>query len=152
MKLEYEHLLHKKFQLGVQDCFTMCRNFYKDNFSIDMPDIARPNNWEADNLDLINKFYHLTGFKKLDLEENWPPRPGDVLVTTIGGSTPNHLVICLDSNLIMHHQYMTMSRKELMRPVWKRFTSFILRHPDVPDLRPEKPKVVLEEMLLEKYI
>lgn len=150
--LIHEGLLGKPFNLGVQDCFKMCVDFFKMNFGIEIPEISRPHDWEADKLDLINQFYHLTGFVKLDAEEHWPPLPGDVLVTTVGGSTPNHLVIYLGSNEIIHHMHGTMSKKETLRPVWKRFTSYILRHPDVPDLRVTPPTITIEELVRDRFI
>lgn len=136
----------KPFTLGKQDCFTLVRDFFRVNFDIDMPDIARPNDWDADKDNLIDKWYHLTGFEKLDVDENWPPRPADVMVCTVGGSVPNHLVVFLGGNEIIHHKDMMLSGKELMRPAWKRYTSYLLRHPDVPDLTEKKPVLELMEV------
>lgn len=150
--IEYESLIGKPFMLGEQDCFSLCIDFFDQNFAIKIPNISRPHDWQADKLDLINDFYHLSGFKQLDSEADWPPRIGDVLVTTIHGTNPNHLVVYLGSNEILHHPMHQLSRKESMRPVWRRFTSYILRHPDVPDLRVEKPLVQLEDILSERFI
>ena len=150
--LKYNHLLGKQFDLGVQDCFQMCRDFFKDNFDIDIPDISRPHDWKADDLDLIGDFYHLTGFEKIDSEEEWPPHPADVLVVTLGGSTPNHLAIYVDNNEIIDHRTNRLSTKETLRPVWRRYTSYILRHPNVPDMRVEKPLVNLEDILRDRFI
>ena len=152
MKLIYENLVGKHFELGVQDCFRLVIDFFEQNFGISIPNIARPSDWKADELDLINQFYHLSGFKKLDVEENWPPRPADVLVTIVGGSAPNHLVVCLDANQILHHKQYSISSAETMRPIWKKATSYILRHPDVPDLRPVKPTLHLKDILNERFV
>lgn len=141
-----QQLEGKPFNLGVQDCFTLTRDFFRDNFGIEMPDISRPHDWDADKDNLIDKWYHLTGFKKLDVEENWPPRPADVLVCTVGGSVPNHLVVFLGGNEIIHHKMGMMSSRETMRPAWKRYTSYILRHPDIPDMSPSKPTLTIEEV------
>lgn len=135
----------KPFILGFQDCFTVVRDFFKLNFDLDMPDIARPNDWEAEKDDLIGKFYDICGFEKLDPEDNWPPRPADLLVCTFGGSVPNHLVVFLGGNEILHHKINMLSGRELMRPAWKRATAYILRHPQVPDLTQAKPTMELME-------
>lgn len=136
----------KFFLLGKQDCFTLVRDFYKVNFGIDMPDFSRPNDWIADEDDLIGKYWPRAGFEQLDVEDNWPPRPGDIMVCTVGGSTPNHLVIFLGGNRILHHKVNMMSASEVMRPAWKRYTSYILRHPDAPDTRTAKPIMELTEV------
>jgi len=146
------NLENKPFHLGKQDCFTLVQDFFKTNFGIEMPDIARPNDWVADKDNLIDKWYHLTGFEKLDVDEEWPPRPADVLVCTVGGSVPNHLVVFLGGNEIIHHKDGMLSAKETMRPAWKRYTSYILRHPEVPDLREKKPTLDLLEAYREGLI
>lgn len=152
MSLQFQNLVGKHFELGVQDCFQLVIDFFEQNFGITIPNIARPTNWKADDIDLIGQFYHLSGFKKLDVEENWPPRPADVLVTIVGGSAPNHLVIYLGGNEIIHHKQYSISSVETLRPVWKKATSFILRHPDVPDLTPVKPTLILKDLLNERFV
>lgn len=152
LTFNYQELEGKAFDLGKQDCFTIVRDFYKLNFGIDMPNFARPNDWDAEKDDIIGKSYEAAGFEKLDVDDNWPPRPADLLVCTLGGSVPNHLVIFLGGNEILHHKVHMMSSKELMRPAWKRYTSFILRHPQVPDLTEKKPTMELMEAYRENLV
>lgn len=147
---ETDSLENKPFNLGSQDCFTLIRDFYKLNFGIDMPDFARPNDWDPEKDDMINNNYVAAGFEKLDVDENWPPLPADLLVTTVGGSVPNHLVVYLGKNEIIHHKDGMYSSRETMRPAWKRYTSYLLRHPKVPDLTEQKPVMTLEEVYREK--
>lgn len=147
-----EPFVGRSFELGVRDCYSLCVSFYKENFDIDMPPIARPRDWEADKIDLISNFYKMCGLEKVDAEENWPPRPADMLAVTLGGRTPNHLLVYLGENKLLHHPVQQLSKIEMMRPVWRRFTSFILRHPSVPDLTPQKPTAFLEDILNEKFI
>ena len=85
MSLIVEPFTGKQFKLGHQDCFSLCIDFFDKNFDIKIPDIARPNDWNPKRIDLISDFYDVSGFKKLDVEANWPPRPADVLVTTVDG-------------------------------------------------------------------
>lgn len=151
-KFKTDTLEGKMFNLGQQDCFSAVRDFFKLNFDIDMPNVARPNDWEADKDDLIGKWYKKCGFEKLDVEENWPPRPADLLVCTLGGSVPNHLVIYLGGNEIFHHKLMMLSSREVMRPAWKRYTAYMLRHPEVPDLTEKKPTLDLMEAYRENLV
>ena len=136
----------KLFNLGKQDCFTAVKDFYSVNFGIEMPDFARPNDWIADEDDLIAQYWPIAGFKKLDVDENWPPRPADLLVCTVGGSTPNHLIIYLGGNEILHHKANVISSKEMMRPAWRRYAAYMLRHPDVPDMTEKKQTRTLMEV------
>lgn len=150
LNFETQRLENQPFDLGTQDCFTLVRDFYKLNFGIDMPNFARPNDWNPEKDDIIGKSHKAAGFKQLDVDENWPPNPADLLVTTVGGSTPNHLVVYLGNNEILHHKDGLFSGKEVMRPAWKRFTSYILRHPSLPDLTERKPTLTLEEAYREE--
>ena len=149
--MKYTHLLGKQFDLGRQDCFQMCIDFFDENFNIKIPNIARPHDWDPNKLDLIGDFYHISGFEKIEKDE-WPPRPADVLVTTVGGRNPNHLLIYLGGNEFIHHQTGKLSTQEVLRPAWRRFTSYILRHPDVPDMTPEKPLLDLRELMHDRFI
>lgn len=152
LTFDTQELEGKPFALGSQDCFSVVRDFYKKFFDVDMPNIARPNDWDAAKDDLINKHFEQCGFQKLDVDENWPPRPADLLVTTLGSSVPNHLVIYLGNNEILHHKSFAMSSRETMRPAWKRYTSYMLRHPEVPNLQPKKPILTLTEAYHEGFV
>ena len=142
----------KAFDLGTQDCFGVVIGFFKLNFDIDIPNFARPNDWNPAKDNLIDKLYKQAGFEKLDVDENWPPRPADILVCTVGGSVPNHLVVYLGQNEILHHKDGMFSGKETMRPAWKRYTSYILRHPQVPDMTEKKPVMTLQEVYDAKLV
>lgn len=152
LKFKTETLTGKNFELGAQDCYSLTQDFFRINFDIELPDFARPNDWDPSKDNLIEKHYIETGFKKLDKEENWPPKPADVLVCTVGGSTPNHLVVFLGGNQIIHHKVAMISGKETMRPAWKRYTSFILRHPDINIEEPELRTMDLLEVYNEGLI
>ncbi|MAD95709.1 MAG: hypothetical protein CMB99_00030 [Flavobacteriaceae bacterium] len=136
----------KFFNLGKQDCFSVVEGFYLENFGIEIPPFSRPSDWDPETDNLIEKYWPLSGFEMLDVDEHWPPRPADIMVCTVGGSVPNHLVIFLGGNEILHHKVNMMSSRETMRPAWRRYTSYLLRHPDVPDLREKKPTLELKEV------
>ena len=142
----------KFFNLGQQDCFSVVEGFFLENFGIEIPKFSRPNDWNPEEDNLIEKYWPLSGFEMLDVDENWPPRPADILVCTVGGSVPNHLVIFLGGNEILHHKVNMLSSRETMRPAWRRYTSYILRHPDVPNLTPKKPTLDLKEVYDERLV
>ena len=150
MKLKYENLLNKPFEPNEEDCFTMVMDFYDQNFGIKIPNFARPNNWNADELDLIKMMYPKAGFKIADDDFN-ELRPADVLAISVSSTNANHLAVYIGDNEIIHHTFGTNSTKETLRPFWRMSTLYILRHPDVPDLRPELPTTSLEEILRARF-
>lgn len=147
MQLQYQNLVGRPWIPNEDDCFTKVIDFYDQNFGIKIPNFARPVDWQSDKLDLIGKLYKKTGFKMLPVECWDELRPADLLAVSVGSSKPNHLIIVLEANQILHHKFGVLSQVETMRPAWKTLTSFILRHPDVPDLTPQLPDVTIEELL-----
>ena len=146
--LKYEHLTGRAFTgLGKQDCFDLCIHFFRDNFGIEIPNFARPNDWESDKLDLIPLLAPKAGFIRLD---EWSPRdlrPADVLCLAIGESKPNHFAINLGTGQILHHLYGRYSATDEFREIWRKRTAYVLRHRDVPDLRHVYPDVSVKELL-----
>lgn len=151
MSLKYEHLVGRPFtEIGGFDCLQLVTDFYRDNFGIIIPHFARPKDWLADKLDLINLVHEKAGFTKIT---DWRPdtlQPADLLCLAINEATANHLVIYLGDDKILHHLYGRFSKDEVFRDIWRTRTAYVLRHPSVPDLRPVYPDVQLEDMIRDR--
>jgi cell wall-associated NlpC family hydrolase len=149
--IKYQHLLGRTFLPGVRDCFAHGRELYRDNFGIEITNYARPHDWSADNDDLIRKLHEREGF---DMITDWKIkdiRPADVFCLAVGESNPNHFAIYVGDNQMTHHLHGRVSNVEPYRDFWRNFTCFILRHPDVPDLRPQLEDHDLRSILSERY-
>jgi cell wall-associated NlpC family hydrolase len=146
--LKYHQLTGRAFTgIGNDDCFALSIQFFKDNFGIEITDYPRPNDWESDELNLIELLYEREGFDKITDWKAKDLRPGDVLCMAVGERNPNHLAIFVGNNTIVHHLYGRLSRTDDLRDFWLHQTCFILRHPDVPDLRPVYPDVDIMDLL-----
>lgn len=151
MELKYQHLLGKPHEFGGPDCFSLVRDFFKDNFDITIRNYARPQNWDADAVDLIGHAWEREGFLPV---ENWnirKLRPADVLVMAVGSGNPNHFAIYIGENKIIHHLGNRLATEEILRDFWTNSTLWVLRHPDVPDMRPELPTVNIQELIDARY-
>ena len=143
----YQHLIGRPFNFGVNDCFDLARQLYIDNFGIEVPNFARPNDWSADDLDLIRILHEDAGFEMI---VDWKPadlRPWDVLCLSIGEANPNHIAVLTDDGHLVHHLRDRLSEATPYEDFWRRHTAFVLRHPNVPDLRPKPFEADLEKML-----
>lgn len=148
--MEYQHLLGRPFSLGGYDCFALLRDFYWDNFQIRLRNYARPNDWKAKNLDIIGMSYEQEGFEKV---QEWTLKtlnPGDVLCMAINSPVPNHNAVYVGENKIVHHLAGSLSRDETLRDFWRKSICYVLRHPDVPIVKEEKPSISLVEILRAK--
>lgn len=151
MILEYEDLIGKPFTgIGRDDCFATVRAFYSHNFGIEIANYARPSDWKANDLDLLRSCYVNEGFNMITDWKVQDLRPADLLAVMLGEANPNHLAIYLGEGEMLHHLYGKFSRVDPMGGYWRNHTSFILRHPDVPDLRPIYPDTDIGTILRER--
>ena len=149
--MEYQNLIGLQPLLGERDCFSLVRAFFQQNFGIQIANLARPKDWDADDIDLINMCHEREGFQKITDWKIADLRPADVLCMSIGSRNPNHFAILVDDGNLLHHPSGRLSTVEPYRDFWRKVTSFVLRHPDVPDLRPQKVEVDIMELLRARY-
>lgn len=148
---DYQHLLHRPFVWGVTDCFAMVRQFYAENFGIMIPNYARPTNWRAQNFDLPRRFYDENGFVMITEFKLNELRPADLLLMAVGDTAANHFAIYVGDNKIIHHLYGRTSSEETLRDFWRDSTCYILRHSEVPDLRPTFPDTDIGSLLRARH-
>ena len=151
MDLKYEHLLGREYEAGTVHCYSLVRDFYRDNFGILGADYAIPHDLDADVLNLVGLLHEREGMEKV---ENWTLKslqPGDVLCTAIRAANPNHLVVYVGGNTVVHHLRGRTSCAEPLRDFWRMVTCFILRHPDVPDLRPTLSQTTIMDLARARY-
>lgn len=132
--VKYEHLTGFHFNHGERDCYELARDFFRDNFELELPEIARPDDWWWNGMDLYRDYLTVTGFEYVDVPLH-EIRPADVALIAIRSSVPNHCAIFLDENQILHHPYNRFSLVDQYKGIWRNNTCAIIRHPDVPDLR-----------------
>ena len=149
--LEYGELLGKPHIMGTNDCFSLFRDFFKTNYNIDIPNIARPTDWSSDKLDIIGGVYEKIGFDKVYDWSLKKLRPGDVLCMAIGTSTPNHLAVYVGDNKLAHHLSGQLSTEGPMREFWRASICYVCRHKDVPYAEPEKNDISIMELNSGRY-
>ena len=95
---------------GVTDCWSLVRDWYKQEKNIDLIDYERsitPEEFLKNPL--FEKYAKDTGFRELGNEE--PPKVGDVLLMSIMHPTLNHVAIFL-GDMVLHHLADRLSCKE----------------------------------------
>lgn len=151
MELRYDHLLGREYKAGIVHCYSLVRDFYRDNFGICAGDYAIPADHDASELNLVELLFEREGMVKVEGWDLKSLRPGDVLCTAIRSSNPNHLVVYVGDNTVIHHMYGRTSCAEPLRDFWRMVTCYVLRHPDVPDLRPALPQTSIMELARARY-
>lgn len=146
MPLKYDHLEGLEFDMEKQNCFTIIRQFYKDNFDIELSDYACPTNWWNGELDLYMRLAPAEGFTAI----HTPPREwkgGDIIIMAIGSSTGNHSAVVLDNGNILHHLVGQRSAVTPYGGMFRNTTVATFRHKDLWDRQPEEVLVDIKGYL-----
>lgn len=139
-ELRYEHLLGRKFDHGVVDCYSLLMDLFKDNFGILLDNFARPDDWWIHSQNLYMDNFSSQGFSIVDIDVK-DLCPFDVLLIALpdsrnmGETVANHCAIYLGDGLIIHHRLGKLSEVIQYRYALKDLTVCVIRHKDIPDLR-----------------
>jgi cell wall-associated NlpC family hydrolase len=146
MSLKHDHLIGRTYASGKVDCYTLIREFYADNFSITLPNYARPHNWWDHGLNLYMDSFYDHGFRPMnDHPREW--RVGDAALMAIRSTIPNHAGVFVEQGKLLHHMMGRLSTVEDYRGLWRNSTIIVLRHKDIPDPTPTPSNIQLEDML-----
>jgi len=103
-------LIGRQWVWGVTDCWSLVRDYYKEQHNIQLLDYQRPTT-PQDFLDnpLFEQYAERTGFVELNKDEKL--QIGDVLLMSIFHPTLNHVAIFLGDE-ILHHLADRLSTRE----------------------------------------
>lgn len=144
--LKYKHLLGLDFDIEKQNCYTIIRQFYLDNYGIELSDYACPTNWWNADLDLYTKLAPSEGFSPInDHPRDW--QAGDLIFMAINSSSGNHAAIVLDTGDILHHLVGQRSVVTSYGGLFRNTTVGVYRHKDVAKLQPAETLVDIRDLL-----
>lgn len=125
-------LVGRSFTHGVLDCYSLVRDYYKQELSIDLPDFERKDGWWNDgksNLYLDN-FQKAGGVK---LAADALLKKGDIILMEVqtANGVPEHAAVYLgEGGLMLHHLYGRLSSRDVYGGYWKDITRAVVRHKD----------------------
>lgn len=117
--------LNKDFEIGVNDCFSLVCNYYKDNLGIDIGNYYRNNNWYIEDSGIIKRNIEKENFRIVkdvkDMEIN------DIILF---GDKDDivHMGIYLGNDMLLHHPRHGKSSIEYMNHHYKSRIALIVRH------------------------
>lgn len=113
----------RPFRFGITDCYTIVRDFYKNEFGITLRNYARYDKfWEDESLYL--KFFKNEDFVLVDDELQF----GDVILVALGASVACHAAVYLGNGKILHHVQNRLSTIDNYRGLWKNMTVAVVRN------------------------
>ncbi len=115
----------RPFAWGVLDCYSLIRDWYRDNRGVALPDFERRDQWWANGGNLYRDNFAAAGFREIELRD---AAHGDVLLMQLQSRVENHGAILLDGNVILHHLQGRLSCRETYAGYWRRVTRTALRY------------------------
>ena len=122
-------LIGRPFQHGVLDCYTLIKDWYKEEKDITLPNFERADNWWNDGTsDLYRQGFPKAGF--IDLGQESDLEVGDVILMQVRSDNrvPNHAAIYIGNSMILHHLYGRLSSRDIYGGFWRECTTNILRY------------------------
>ena len=100
-------LLGREYEFGVNDCYSLLRDYYYEEHGIVVPTIPFEDNWTEKGLNYFDDLFEAFGF-----EEVSEPTIGGAIIFKVRSNTPNHCGVYLGEGIFIHHAIHRLSCKE----------------------------------------
>ena len=95
-------LIGRGFRHGVHDCYSLVRDWYRENDGLELPEWPRGWEWWLDGThNLYRDNFEALGFEQIPVGE--ATQKGDGLLFAFNYKTPMHAAIVIDRDLLLHH-------------------------------------------------
>lgn len=126
---DYRKYLGRPYILGLDDCYGLLVDYYREQFDLRLTNFARPEDmW----VELIGKHLEDDGWVKKNI--NWRQlQPGDAMTFMVASHEVNHVGVYLGNGIFMHHLYNRLSSEDSLYPKWSERLEGVYRHPKVDE-------------------
>lgn len=121
--------LERPWIYGIYDCYGLARDYFKREFSIELDDYERGEEfeWKSPEWRMFEKNFKGQGFREIGDE---PLKQGDILLMQLQSDFPNHVGIIHSpsQNIFYQHLLDRLSEANIYGGYWQKVTTKILRH------------------------
>lgn len=110
---------------GVLDCYSLIRDYYREELSIELADYDREFEWWVKGEDLYIKHFADAGFVDIG---NQPMKKHDVILMQIKSGVANHGGVFLGGDRFIHHIHKRLSSRDVFGGFWLKNTVKVVRH------------------------
>ena len=120
-------LLGRQWVWSVSDCWTLVRDWYKEEWDLNLPDWQRPTTaQEFQQAPMFEACFEEAGFVNLGQEQ---PEFGDAILMRLDGSPGlNHVAVYVGEQRILHHLTGRLSSRDVWGGYYQKNTGLIVRH------------------------
>lgn len=117
-----------EFKIGVSDCFSLFRNFYKNELNIEIVDCYRNEFSFEGNEDLFEKIYELEKDNFVRFYDFNQLKRNDGIIFKMIKDKASHIAIYLGGGQILHHPRNNLSLIENLTDSYKRRIGYFVKH------------------------
>lgn len=117
-------LIGRKFSHGILDCYSLVRDYYREEMGIDLPNFDRRDEWWNNGQNLYMENFANCGFEPI----KGPIEVGDIILMQIRSPVPNHAAVYIGNGQILHHQVNRLSSRDLYSGYFQEITRVIIRY------------------------
>lgn len=114
-------LLGREYIFGENDCYSLVRDYYRQEFDLVLPTILFEDNWWEKGLNYFDDLFTDFGFVEVD-----SPQKGDGIIFSIYSEVPNHCGVYLEEGVFLHHAVNRLSCRDSVYD-WKKFIKRYVR-------------------------
>ncbi len=112
----------KEYEFGINDCYSLVRDYYRQELNIKLPTIPFEDDWWEKGLNYFDDLFESFGFEKVDtLEKN------DLIFFRVMAQVPNHCGVYIGEDLFLHHAVNRLSCRESIYSVWGKYITGYFR-------------------------
>lgn len=115
----------REFSHGIVDCFSLLRDWYKEELGIEFTDYERRDEWwhRGENMYLDN--FEKEGMRVVTDSEI---KYGDIILMNLESPVPNHGAIYIGGQMILHHVQGRLSSRDVYGGYYMKNTAKVIRH------------------------
>lgn len=117
-------LVGREFIHGVNDCYSVIRDWFRMERGIVLPNFARGMEWWERGEDLYDQNFEAAGFKTIPFEE---ASVGDCVLFRVASPVTNHAAVITGENEILHHLFHRQSGHDTLSK-WTRVINRAVRY------------------------
>ena len=119
-------LLGREWCYGTLDCYALARDWYKQEWGLELSDYERHGEWWFKGLNTFADNFENEGFVLMEPEEKL--QYGDALLMQLRSPVSNHAAVYIGDGLILQHLERRLSSRDVLSGYYQKNTTHILRH------------------------
>ncbi len=147
MYADYKDLIGRPYKGGEDDCYGLCRQYYKRVFGLELENWARPEEWWVHpELSLVDDLFQVDGWENVGTNFR-NLKQGDGLIFSLIQGRANHVGVYVGNGMFIHHVFRRMSCEESFAQKWQSRCLMVVRHAKVTEfLKGQRKTIELKEL------